>query len=238
MLLKNPLLLISVIIVPLLFFVAFAGALGNATKIPGFGNKDYDAFQYVFSLMQAAAFTGATGGTAMVEDFQSGFMDRLMVTAPHRFAIVVGFVGAVVARTAIAAAGLTGVAIGLGMHVEGGALDLVGLFGLAALLNLAAALFAAGVAMKARSPNAAPGMILPMFVLLFLAPVFLPLHLLTGWLHSVARFNPMTQLLEGGRSLIAGSPSGIPLAFGVAAAMVGVSLLLAFWGVRSAEAGE
>lgn len=237
-LLKNPILLVSVVVVPMLFFIAFAGALGNATKIPGFGSNDYDAFQYVFSLLQAAAFTGVSGGTAMVEDFQNGFMDRLMVTAPRRFAIVVGFVAAVFIRTAIAAAALTGVAIRLGMTIKGGALDLLGLYGLAALLNLTAALFAAGVAMKARSPNAAPGMILPMFVLLFLAPVFLPLHLLTGWLHSVARFNPLTRLLEAGRSLIAGAPVDVALGYGVAAAMLAVALALALWGVRSAERAE
>jgi ABC-2 type transport system permease protein len=237
-LLKKPLLLISVIAVPMLFFIAFAGALGNATKIPGFGSNDYDAFQYVFSLMQAAAFIGVSGGTAMVEDFQSGFMDRLMVAAPRRFAIVVGFVAAVFVRTAIAAAALTGVAIGLGMNVKGSALDLLGLYGLAVLLNLTAALFAAGVAMKARSPNAAPAMILPMFILLFLAPVFLPLHLLTGWLHSVARFNPLTQLLEAGRSLISGTPAHVGLGYGVAGAMLAVGFVLALWGVRSAERAD
>jgi len=66
--------------------------------------------------------------------------------------------------------------------------------------------------------------------------VFLPLDLLTGWLHAVAVVNPLTRFLETGRSLLNGTPKEVPLAFGVAGGMV---LLCAFWafrGVRRAEA--
>ena len=39
-------------------------------------------------------------------------------------------------------------------------------------------------------------MFLPIFLLFFLAPVFLPLSQLEGWLHSVAVYNPFTRFLR------------------------------------------
>jgi len=53
---------------------------------------------------------------------------------------------------------------------------------------------------------------MPVFVLLFLAPVYVPLPLLTGWIHDVARLNPATVVLEAGRGLLAGSPVKVGLA--------------------------
>ena len=123
-------------------------------KLPEFGSIDYTAFQYVYALMQAAAFAGAVGGTAMTDDVVNGFMDRLMVTAPKRAGIVFGYVAAMFIRAVIAAIVLTGAAFALGMHVKGGPLDMLGLIGLAALINLTAALWSTGIAMHIRNINA------------------------------------------------------------------------------------
>ena len=225
------------LLMPLLFLVAFAGALSRIAKLPEFGSIDYTAFQYVYALMQAAAFAGAVGGTAMTDDVVNGFMDRLMVTARKRAAIIAGYVIAMLVRAAIASAVLTGVAFALGMKVKGSPLEIVGIYGLAVLLNLTASLWSSGVAMHIRSLNAAPLEILPIFLALFLTPVFLPLHLLHGWLHTVAVGNPFTRPLEAGRSLIAGNPSGVALAYGVVGGMAVAAALWALWGVHRAEAG-
>jgi ABC-2 type transport system permease protein len=149
--------------------------------------------------------------------------------------IVTGFVVAAIVRATLAIALLTALAFALGMHVDGGPLDLVALYGLAALLNVTATLWATGVAMHGRSPNATPAAILPIFLLLFLTPVFLPLDLLHGWLHSVAAANPFTYILETGRSLIAGDPKDVGLAYAIAGGLVVATALWALWGVRRAE---
>jgi ABC-2 type transport system permease protein len=65
----------------------------------------------------------------------------------------------------------------------------------------------------------------PVFLLLFLAPVYVPLHVLRGWIHAVARMNPLTFLLEAGRGLIEGQPTQVATAFATAA------ILLAFFAV-------
>jgi ABC-2 type transport system permease protein len=232
---RQPVLILPTLLLPLLFLISFVGALSSVTELKGFPDVNYTGFQYVYALLQAVAFAGAVAGTAMIDDFESGFMNRLMVASRGRGAIVAGFVVAMFMRAVIAVAVLTGMAFILGMSLEGSPIDIAGLFALAVLLNLTASFWSAGVAMHVRTVNAAPGAILPIFLLLFLTPVFLPLDLLSGWLHTVARWNPFTQPIEAGRTLIAGDPSGIALAFAVTGGMAVLGGLWALWGVRRAE---
>jgi ABC-2 type transport system permease protein len=233
---RQPVLILPTLLLPLLFLISFVGALSSVTELKGFPDVNYTAFQYVYALLQAVAFAGAVAGTAMIEDFESGFMNRLMVASRGRAAIVVGFVAAMFVRAVIAVLVLTGMAFILGMSFKGASpVDIVGVFALAVLVNLTASFWSTGVAMHVRTVNAAPGAILPIFLLLFLTPVFLPLDLLTGWLHTVARWNPFTQPIEAGRTLIAGDPSGIAVAFAVTGGMAVLGGLWALWGVRRAQ---
>ena len=77
---------------------------------------------------------------------------------------------------------------------------------------------------------------MPVFLVLFFAPVYVPLGLLEGWIHTAAVINPLTRVLEAGRSLISGSPTEVAAAFGVAAALAVAFSLWAVRGLRSAEA--
>jgi ABC-type multidrug transport system permease subunit len=236
LLFRTPSILVPTVLFPLFFLIAFAGALSSLTKVEGFGDSDYTAFQYVFALLQSTGFAGAMGGFAMADDFENGFMRRLMLAGPYRLAIIVGFVLAMLMRAVLATLVLTGMAFILGMKVEGNAIEVLGLFAIAFLLNIAATLWATGAAMRIRSFKAAPVMVMPVFVLLFLAPVFVPLDLLTGWLHAVAVANPFTRLLEAGRGLIAGTPTDVWLAFAIVIGGTVLCLLWAVLGVRKAEA--
>jgi ABC-2 type transport system permease protein len=76
---------------------------------------------------------------------------------------------------------------------------------------------------------------MPVFVLLFLAPVFVPLPLLTGWIHDVANLNPITAVLEAGRGLLAGSPVKVAAAFIGLAVTAVVLAAFARRGLASAE---
>jgi ABC-2 type transport system permease protein len=121
------------------------------------------------------------------------------------------------------------------MNVDGGGVELIGLLGLGILMNFVAALWGVGLAMFLRSEQAGALIQMPVFVLLFLAPVYVPLSLLTGWIHDVARLNPITAVLEAARGLFAGSPVDVGLAFGVLAAGALLFSLFARRGLASAE---
>ena len=232
----NPSLLIPSLVFPLFFFVAFAGGLSRIGQVPGFDYPPgYTAFQFVFVLLQSAAFGGVFTGFGIARDFESGFGRRLLISPPHRTGIVLGYAAAALVRWLLTAAVVTAVAIIAGMQVGGNGVDLFGLYALGLILNLAAILWAAGVALRLRTMQAGPVMQMPVFLLLFFAPVYVPLALLQGWIHDVARVNPITRMLEAGRGLLAGTPTEVGLAFGVAVALVLAFSLWALRGLRSAE---
>jgi ABC-type multidrug transport system permease subunit len=234
-LLSTPALWIPPLVFPLFFFTAFAGGLSAVGEVPDFGYPDYTGFQYVFVLFQTAAFGGVFTGFSMAGDWQSQFARRMMLAAPHRFGIVLGYVLAAFVRTVVIVTIVTVVALIAGMQVGGSGVDLVGLYVLAAIVNLAATLFAAGVATRFRSLSATPLMQIPVFLVLFMAPVYTPRHLLSGWVHAASAFNPATAFLEAGRGLLSGEPVSVLLAFGCALGLVALLGWFALRGMRSAE---
>jgi ABC-2 type transport system permease protein len=119
--------------------------------------------------------------------------------------------------------------------MTGNGVDLVGLYGLAALLVLVGYGWAAGVAFRFRSIQAGPLMQTPVFLILFLAPVYVPLALLKGWIHAVASVNPATAFLTAGRGLISGAHEHTALAYACAVALILLFAVWALFGLRAAE---
>jgi ABC-2 type transport system permease protein len=233
----NPALLLPSLIFPLFFFTAFAGGLSRVDSIPGFDfPSGYTAFQFVFVLIQSSAFAGVFTGFAVARDFEMGFGRRLMLAASNRGGIVVGYVLSGLTRALFTMTVITAVALVTGMQVGGDGVDLFGLYGLAALVNIAGSLWALGVALRTRTIQAAPLMQVPIFLTLFLAPVYVPLDLLSGWIHSVASWNPATAFLSVGRDLISGEPAAAGLAFGLVAGLIALFSLWSWRGLRRAEA--
>jgi ABC-2 type transport system permease protein len=235
--LNNKALLIPALIFPLFFFASFAGGLSAVSKVPGFDfPTGYTAFQYVFVLMQSAAFGGVFTGFGIARDFETGFGRRYLLAATDRRGIIAGYGIAALARAFVTWAVLTTVALVAGMQIDGSGVDLVGMYALAILVNITATLWASGVALRVRSIQGGPLMQLPIFLILFLAPVYVPLSLLSGWIHAVASVNPVTALLEAGRGFISGDPTVIALAFGLGIVLPIVFGLWSRGGLRRAEA--
>jgi ABC transporter DrrB family efflux protein len=235
--LTNPQILLPTMAFPLFFFTAFAGGLSQVSKVPGFDfPPGYTSFQFVFVLLQSAAFSGVFVGFGVARDFDYGFAKRLMLAAPHRSGILLGYGLAALLRWSIVAALLTVVGLAVGMNIGGGAVDLVGLYTLAALVNFCGFFWAGGIAMRFRTIQAAPLMQMPVFLVLFFAPVYVPLNLLQGWIHGVAAANPVTYFLETGRGFVAGDAPHVLGAFAIAIGLGIVFWIWAFRGLRSAEA--
>jgi len=235
---KNPALLVPSVIFPLFFLIAFAGGLSRVGSVPGFDfPSGYTAFQYVFVFLQSAAFGGVFTGFSIAADFESGFARRLLLSAPRRTGIIAGYVVAALVRWAVSGSIVTVAALLAGMQIDGNAADLVGLVTLGALLNVAATLWGTGISMRFQTLQAGPLMQVPIFLILYLMPVYVPRELLRGWLHGVASYNPVTALVEAGRGFISGQSPALVLPYAVG---FGLVLLMGVWGLtglRRAERG-
>jgi ABC-2 type transport system permease protein len=233
---RRPDLFVPSLMFPLAFLASFAGGLTALGSLPGFRfPAGYTAFQFVFVLCQASMFSGLFTGFSLAFDFESGFAKRLMLAASDRRGIVLGYALVALSRAAITLTVVTIVAVLTGMQITGSGVDFVGLCALAALLVLVGFGWAAGVALRFKSIQAGPMMQTPVFLLLFLAPVYVPLPLLRGWIHTVAQANPATAFLDAGRGLISGVHDHTWLGYVAAAGLIAVFVVWSLTGLRSAE---
>ena len=234
----NPALLVPSIIFPLVFLIGFAGGLSAVGNVPGFKfHGNYTAFVFVFVFLQSAAFGGVFTGFGIAADFESGFARRMLLASPHRSGMLLGYAIAGLVRWCLTAALVTVASLVAGMQVHGSGVQLVGLVGVALLVNITATLFGAGVSLRTKTLQAGPLMQIPIFVGLFLAPVYVPLKLLNGWINTVASYNPVTALITAGRGFISGAPEKSLIAFACGTALVALMSVYALRGLRRAERG-
>ena len=103
-----------------------------------------------------------------------------------------------------------------------------------ALWGLAFAGFPYAIALKTGNPAAVNSSFILFFPFAFLTTTFLPEEALTGWLATIATYNPVTYVLAGLRALISDGWEWDTLAAGVGAivAVVAVSFGLASAAMR------
>ncbi len=180
------------------FFIVNIGTLQDLTQanIPGF---DYKAFEMATAILLGV--TGVSRAQALVVDVQDGYFDRLLLTPVRRSAILVGHMVADVAVSAMLCVPILGLAFALGIDFRTGVLGVVAFVAIAALWSLSFAGFGYAIALKTGNPAAVNSSFLLFFPFLFLTSSYVPRDQLSGWLDTVAGWNPVTYLLEGMRSL-------------------------------------
>jgi len=232
----NPLFLLPPVLAPLVFFASFAGGFSGLSNVPAFNySPGYTTFQFVFVVIQSSIFNGVISAIGIGRDFETGFMKRLMLAAGNRNGIVGGYVLASLARAFASLIIISTAAAIAGVRFQGSVTDLMAAIGLLAAIATSGTLFGATVSFRLKTVQAAPLVQMPVFLLLFMAPTFVPYNLLTGWIQRVAAGNPLTTFLTTQRSLIAGTPTNLVLPFAIAVSMV---VALAIFATRSVAKAE
>jgi ABC transporter DrrB family efflux protein len=189
---------IPAVLAPTIFFLGITAVFGSLTLLPGFTTDAYQSWVLPISLLQGAGFTGAATGVNLARDIEQGWFDRLLVSPVPRSVLLAAMVLSAALRALIPATVLiaVGLAIGTSWPGAGGlALALTLTMGFGAV----AACWGVSLALRFRTQQAAPLMQAGMFVLILTTTVYAPLDLLTGWLQTVARYNPATQVVEAVR---------------------------------------
>jgi ABC-2 type transport system permease protein len=186
------------VLAPTIFFLGLTSVFGHLTLLPGFNSDTYQSFLIPVSLMQGAGFTGAATGVNLARDIEQGWFDRLLVSPAPRPVLLAGLVLSASLRSLIPASLLLAVGLSLGAHwpgIGGLAIALLVVMGMGTI----AACWGTVIALRFKSQSAAPLMQAGMLVLILTTTAYAPLALLTGWLHTVARYNPVTQIVEAAR---------------------------------------
>jgi ABC-2 type transport system permease protein len=223
--------IIPPIFIALFFFLVNVATLSNLTQtnIPGF---DYEAFQMPTAILLGV--TGVSRAGALVLDVQSGYFDRLVLTPVRRFAILFGHMVADIAVACALTVPILITGYALGVRFETGIPGILVFIALAGAWSLAFAGFGYAIALKTGNPSAVNTSFLLFFPFLFLTSSYVPRDELSGWLDTVAGWNPVTYLLEGMRSLVfvGWDASAIAEAFVAVAIVATISMSLCFGALR------
>jgi ABC-2 type transport system permease protein len=217
------------VLAPTIFFLGLTAVFGNLTLLPGFTSESYQSFLIPVSLMQGAGFTGAATGVNLARDIEQGWFDRLLASPAPRPVLLAGLVLSASFRSLIPAAVLLAIGFSLGVHWPG-----PGGLAIALLITMGMAIVAAAwgttIALKFKSQSASPLMQAGMLVLILTTTAYAPLVVLTGWLQEVARYNPVTQVVEAARQGFVGSVTwdetwpGLLALAGLGAALLALAL--------------
>ena len=200
---REPEFFVPAIIVPVFFFVVNIGALQNVAESSAAaagGSLDFKAFQLPVAIIFAV--TGVSRASSLVIDIQGGYFDRLLLTPVRRPALLLGLMAADLMAVLMLAVPVTALGLALGVRFETGIVGLVVFLLYGALWGLAFAGFPYAIALKTGNPAAVNSSFILFFPFAFLTTSFLPKEALTGWLATIATYNPVTYVLGGLRSLI------------------------------------
>lgn len=186
------------VLAPTIFFLGLTAVFGSLTLLPGFDTQSYQSFLIPVSLMQGAGFTGAATGVNLARDIENGLFDRFLASPAPRWVLIAGMVSAASLRALVPGTFLFIVAMAIGANFPG-ALGLIVAIASVMGMGVVAALWGVAIALRFKTQSAAPLMQAGMLTLILTTTAYAPQDLLTGWLAEVARFNPMTQIVEAAR---------------------------------------
>jgi ABC-2 type transport system permease protein len=216
---REPETFIPALFIPTFFFIVNIGALQDLTEnFPGNEGFDYRAFQLPTAIIFAV--TGISRAPGLVTDIQSGYFDRLLLSPARRLPLLLGLM--VADLVLVIGLCIPVIILGLivGVSFGTGLLGMIVFIMIGAFWGLAFTGFPYAIALKTANPGAVGASFILFFPFAFLTSSTVPLDQLTGWLRWVARFNPITYILESMRSLTGDTWEWIEIGKGVLAILV------------------
>lgn len=198
---REPESFIPALFIPAFFFIVNVGALQDLTEaFPGQEGFSYRNFQLPTAIIFAV--TGISRAPGLVTDIQQGYFDRLLLSPARRLPLLLGLMVADFALVVVLCIPVIVLGMILGVTFGTGVLGLLLFILMGALWGLAFTGFPYAIALKTANPGAVASSFILFFPFAFLTSSTVPLDNLTGWMRSIARFNPITYVLEGQRSLL------------------------------------
>ena len=208
-LLRDPTLVMFVVLQPIMFVVLFNYVFGGAISVPGF---NYAQFLIPGVIVQTVAFGGAATGIGLTEDLSKGILDRFRSLPIARSAYLTGRIVSDGVRTAISVLVIFGVGLLIGFRFRAGFPSALGAIALAVAFGMAMSWVGAWIGLLVKKPEAAQtGGFIWLFPLVFASSVFVRPATMPDWLQRFAEANPITIVADATRALTIGGPTTRPV---------------------------
>ncbi len=196
---RIPAVLIQSVFFPTFFLVIYVGLYAGVLTLGGFGTSSVENWYVPFMMIQCGSFAGVAVGFSTAVDIDTGFFDRLLAAPVSRVAILLGTALVAVVRALIVATIVLVVGLAFGARFTGGVVGVIWLYVGVVGLCFAASGWALGLIYRVKDQRVTPLFPIAIFLTLFMSTAQVPLEVATGWLRTVARWNPVTQVLAMAR---------------------------------------
>ncbi len=232
---RRPQLMAPIVVFPTLLLAIQTGGAGAAVNLPGFPPvQSFLQFMLAGAMMQSLMLAANSGGIALAVDIEMGFTDRLFAAPISRYAVVLGRLAGTAALGVASALWFLAVGLIFGAEIAGGVPGALVAVGLAGAATVAIAGLGASVALRTGQASIVQGLFPLIFVVLFLSTAFFPEGLMIEPAQTIAKYNPLSLVVEGIREpIVAGVHGSEVLAAALAILGIGVfSLLLSARALR------
>jgi len=185
---------------PIFNMVSFSGTFFALTKLPNFPTDRSVNWFMPLGLAMGSAFSGVGLGFSLIRDLENGFYDRLRMSPTSRVSLIVGPVLATWIRVTLVSVVVFIAGFLLGARPTAGLLSYVCSLAAALGISTIGAGWGLGLAYRFQDMRGAAIMQLSIFLTMFMSTAQVPLNVMTGWLHTVARLNPITNIFRLSRS--------------------------------------
>jgi ABC-2 type transport system permease protein len=191
----------------LIFRYVFGGAIGA-------GGLSYVDFLVPGFVTTGVLFTGMGAATAMAEDLEQGFVDRLRSLPIPRSSVLAGRALADTAMHTWSLAITVAIGFAVGFRLHGSVAQSVAAFGLLVAFAFAFEWMFIAMGLFAGTAQAAQGMALLVFPLTFVSSAYVPVGTMPGWLQGFAAHQPLTYMVDAVRALTQGASAEAALGHG------------------------
>lgn len=223
----------------LLMTVVFTALFDRISEAPGYTvgytAGDYDAFLIPGVVVLVALLGAGATSASVAADLRSGYFERLRLLPAHPIAQLGGRLLFEAARLLPGTALVLAIGFLFGGQNRNGLAGLATVVGLVALLGMAYSGVFYAVAIRTRDPQT-PFQLQPLGLpLAFLSSALVPLAVMPGWAEAVARFNPVSPVVDASREALVGDPwsSELLVALAVLAATLVLTQALAWLALRA-----
>ena len=202
-LIRTPILLFFSLFQPIIFLVLFTQLFTKFSSVPGFPAGSYLLFATPGILLQNAFSSALQSGTSIVDDLNSGFLQKMLVTPVSRSAILLGRLVSDAFRVVVQSVIILILAYALGFSEVTGFEGILLSLSLIAFFGLAWSGISLTIGLTTRSAEAVFGIGgFLTFPLLFMSTALVPAKgFMPDWMVMVSNYNPISYTVNAVRDL-------------------------------------
>jgi ABC transporter DrrB family efflux protein len=205
---RTPQLIVMATLQMSLFFLIYRYMFGGAIHTGSIPYVDYLVPGFVAT---GVLFSGIGAAVATAEDLENGFIDRLRSLPIPRSSVLAARVLADTAILALASAVTVAIAFAVGFRLHGSILDGLAAFALVILFGFAFEWLFVAMGLFAGTSQAAQGLGMIVFPLAFISSAYVAVSSMPSWLQPIARYQPLTDMVDAARGLTLGSQAQVEL---------------------------